>query len=215
MFKIGASISLDLIHSEKQESYRCKIVEENKGTVYIDYPINQETGRTVYLIDGTQLKVKMVIDNVPYIFDTEVLGRVKKNIPMIILRYPGDSQLMKIQRREYVRVDASIDVSVTVNDTARFSTLTEDISAGGCVLIIPNDIEMKEKNFVKLLLVLPMQTGEYHYLTIDGKTVRFLDKGNRQLVSVQFLNLNETSKQIIMRYCFERQLILRKKGLLE
>ncbi|WP_335869741.1 flagellar brake protein [Bacillus sp. 2205SS5-2] len=212
MIKIGASLTLEPVHSDKQETYRCKIVELDDAKIWIDYPIHRETGKTLFLIDGTQLKAKFVVDEVPYMFDTEVLGRVKKNIPMITLHYPGKEELLKIQRRQFVRVEATIDVAVEGNEFLQFSTVTDDISAGGCAINLPKGIELVENSDLKLLLVLPMQTGDYHYLSVNAKAIRVLQKDQQRLASIQFKELEEASMQFIMRYCFERQLVLRRKG---
>ena len=53
---------------------------------------------------------------------------------MLKLSYPGDDQLIKIQRREFVRVDTAIDVAVLKDGRLVPSMLLRILSAGGIAL---------------------------------------------------------------------------------
>jgi c-di-GMP-binding flagellar brake protein YcgR len=133
---------------------------------------------------------------------------------MIHIHYPGEEELVKIQRRQFVRVDATADISLYYNDEYH-PTVTEDISAGGCAVLIRSGMDVAQGARITMIIVLTMQTGECHYLEIAGSLIRVWEKNNKKIASIQFLNLSEIQRQLIMRYCFERQLELRKKGLLE
>ncbi len=213
MIKIGTVLNLEPLRTDKVEKYRCKVVEIIENIIYIDYPVNIDTDKTVFLLDGTQLKASFVHnDQSVFLFETEVLGRKMKNIPMIQLGYPGDEHLLKIQRRQFVRVDTALDVVIKKGDH-RYPTLTEDISAGGSAILLKEDMKVEKGDDVSIVLVFPMQTGEYHYLDLDVHIVRIWEKDKKKLASVEFKELTSNQQQIIMRYCFEKQLDLRKKGL--
>jgi c-di-GMP-binding flagellar brake protein YcgR len=215
MIKAGTTMQLEPIHSDKIEKYRCRIVEIGKDGIYIDYPIHTKTGKTVFLIDGTQLKASFIYnEQTVLMFETEVLSRKIAKIPMIHIHYPGEEELVKIQRRQFVRVDANADISILFNDRYH-PTVTEDISAGGCAVLVKKGMEIDRGARLTVIIVLAMQTGDCHYLEIEGSIVRVWEKNNKKIASIQFLNLSETQRQLIMRFCFERQLELRKKGLLE
>lgn len=202
---------------EKFEKYKCRLVEKKGQHLYIDYPINIDTNRTAFLLDGTQLKCSFVDkDGVAYIFESEVLGRVKQKIPMLILNYPGDGRLIKIQRRQFVRVETSVDVAIHPNDLKLepFVTVTDDISAGGAAIIASNKFNLVSGQEVDSWFVLPMQNGEYHYLKFLSKVVRSVSlDSNRNRISLQFLELPPNERQILLRFCFDQQLMMRKKGL--
>lgn len=90
MLKIGDTLMLEPKYSNSFETYKCRLVERIGNDLYIDYPVNTITKRTVFLLDGTQLKVTFVgADSSVYLFESEVMGRVKQKIPMLILSYPG------------------------------------------------------------------------------------------------------------------------------
>jgi c-di-GMP-binding flagellar brake protein YcgR len=216
MINIGDTIILEPKHSSEDEKYRCKLVEKNGEQLYIDYPVSMKTAKTVFLLDGTQLKGSFVgKDNTVYLFETEVQGRVKQKIPMITLSYPGKDQLVRVQRRQYVRVDTSVDVAVhsAKGEFSPFVTVTSDISAGGAALILPLNSELKSGTIIDCWVVLPMQSGDYHYIMLRSRVIRVLpgQNGDRSKMPIEFINITESERQLLIRFSFERQLNLKRK----
>jgi c-di-GMP-binding flagellar brake protein YcgR len=217
MIKIGDSITLETVNGHNAEIYRCKLAERNDNFLFIDYPVNVKTGKTAFLLDGTQLKATFVAgDGSVFLFSTEVKGRVKQNIPLMILSYPGPKQLIKIQRRQYVRIEAAIDAAVQpINrEFSPFAAVTEDISAGGASLLADKDSPIGAGMPIRVLLVLALQNGDYHYLKVDAKVVRVIDYNElKNKASIEFTDLSPADRQLLLRFCFDRQLALKKKGL--
>ncbi|MGM0845982.1 MAG: flagellar brake protein [Bacillota bacterium] len=215
MLKIGTTLTLEPVQADRAEKFRCKAVEFKDSKLYIDYPVHTETDKTVFLIDGTQLKVSFVYNETTvFSFETEVTGRKKSKIPMICLHYPGDDELLKVQRRQFVRVEASVDAAI-ITPSASYTTVTTDLSAGGCAVQVLKDHTYKAGMEVEIILVLLMQTGEYHYFNVPGRVVRIWDRGSVKIASLEFNELKDLQQQSIMRFCFERQLTLRNKGLIQ
>lgn len=206
-------------YSNVIETYKCKIADLIGSDLYIDYPVNTITKRPVFLLDGTQLKVTFVGDDGSvYLFESEIKGKVKQNIPMLILSYPGNEYLIKIQRRQYVRVETPVDVAVYPlnGEFQPFTALTEDISAGGAAAILTGKSELlREGMIVEATFVLPFQSGEYHYKTFRSRIVRIADVSeDRKKISLQFTEITGQDRQLLIRFCFERQLDIKKKGLI-
>lgn len=216
MIKIGDTLMLELVNSDKDEKFKCKLVERTTGTLYIDYPINVASHRTVFLMEGSQLKASFIgTDGAIYMFETEVIKRVKREVPMIAITYPGKENLIKIQRRQFVRVETNVDCAVhPVNNTIKpFVTVTEDISAGGAAMIIPSNVKVNEGIEFTAHLVLPMQNGDTPYITVKAILARIIEEKGRKIASVEFLEVSEQARRTIIRFCFDRQLAMRKKGL--
>ncbi|KSU63489.1 pilus assembly protein PilZ [[Bacillus] enclensis] len=214
MIKAGTILQLEPIHNDTPEKYRCRVVESEEDGIFIDYPIHTKTGKTIFMMNGTQLKASFVYnEQTVLMFESEVLGRKISKIPMVHIHYPGEDKLVKVQRRQYVRVETNADISLYYGDEYH-PAVTEDISAGGCAVRM-NGIEIEQGARISMIIVLTMQTGECHYLEIMGSLIRVWERNNKKIASIQFLNLSETQRQVIMRFCFEKQLELRKKGLLE
>ena len=211
--KIGTMLILEPTYTERVEKFRCKVVEQKDGVLYIDYPINTITKKTAFLIDGAQFRVTFNDESKQsFAFNTEVLGRKKGNIPMIMLTCPPDEEFIKIQRREFVRVETPVDVAVEYDN--RFTQLVaDDISAGGVLLALQGSINFKIGDEVRLTIVLPYTNKEIRYVQTNALVVTTFERNNRTLASVQFTDTDDIDKQYIVRFCFERQLQIRKKEL--
>ncbi|MEE1132739.1 MAG: flagellar brake domain-containing protein [Caryophanon sp.] len=209
-FKIGTELTLEPVVNERNERYRCKLVENEEHAFYIDYPINVLTRKTAFLIDGTQMKVTLVEGESSYVFVSEVLGRKNVGIPMIALKQPEPEEIMKLQRREFVRVQTAVDVALKVDDKF-YQLTTDDISAGGVAVILKGYEQLEEDMTVEATVVLPFSNGDLHYVMTESKIVRIFEREGVKIASVQFVEPLDVDQQYIVRFCFERQILLRKK----
>lgn len=211
LLTVGTIIVIDKDYTKDSEKYKSKVVDIGEDYVMIDYPTHIETGRTAFIIDGSTLLVTFVDQNkISYAFKTEVCGRLNKGIPMLKLSYPGDEQLYKIQRREFVRVETAIDVAVkTEEGFSQFAA--EDLSAGGIALNIPRDIPFAEEDVVKLIIVLPFMNKDIKYVHTNAKVIRIWEKNGRTIGSLKFEDIEAVDRQYIIRFSFERQLQMRNR----
>jgi c-di-GMP-binding flagellar brake protein YcgR len=172
-----------------------------------------ETNRIVFLLIGQALFVEFVSDNrIAYRFSAKITGRELGNIPMLILSEPAPEQIRKIQRRQYVRVDAALDIALRFPESnIKMTAVTKDISSGGCAVYIPEGVRLRENEEGKALLVLPMKDGHV-YLKMLISVVRLFESSGKPVVSLKFLDTTALDRQRIMRFCFEQQVELRKKG---
>lgn len=216
LINIGDTLILEPMDTDSPERYKCRLVEYNEKELYIDYPIHLETNKAVFLVNGTQLRGSFVTnEGISYLFDTEIIGRLKQNIPMLILPFPTKDQLIKIQRRQYVRVAACIDIAIhpIPNEYMPFTAITIDISAGGAAVLVPKTIDLAEDILAELILVLSLQNGEYYYPKLRGKLIKVLDfdETNNKLI-IQFVDVSPKNRQLLLRYCYDIQLSYKKKG---
>ncbi|GKV65665.1 MULTISPECIES: flagellar brake protein [Sporosarcina] len=206
---IGTVLTIEKDYTEESEKFKCRVVDIDGEHFMMDYPISMETGKTAFFIDGTQLVITFVDDyKMSYAFRTEVHSRMNKTIPMLKVKYPGDKELVKIQRREFVRVDTSLDVSVQA-DSESLQLVSSDLSAGGLAVNMKNHEFFNPQEELDLLIVLHFSKTEIKYISCKAKVVRNWEQDNRRLTSLQFEEIDEKDRQHIIRYCFERQLQLR------
>ncbi|MEK4228996.1 flagellar brake protein [Solibacillus sp. FSL H8-0538] len=209
--KIGTLLTLEPTYTERIEKFRCKVVEQEENVIYIDYPTNVMTKKTAFLVDGAQFRVSFhTEDKQSFAFNTEVLGRRAGNIPMILLACPPEEEFIKIQRREYVRVETPVDIALEHNGRF-YQFVAEDISAGGTALHLKSLVDFKDGDYVRLMIVLPFSNGDMRYVQTDAVIIRIFERDEAHIASVQFTDTDELDKQHIVRFCFERQLIIRKK----
>lgn len=206
---IGTIIEIDKDFTKDSEKYKSKIIDAGMGYVMIDYPTSIKTGKTAFFLDGTQLLISFTdkLKN-SYYFKTEVSGRRLKGIPMLKLSYAGDDQLIKIQRREFVRTEVSLDVAAR-KDGEYKQLIAEDISAGGLALNLSTVTTFSEGNVLSLLIVLPFMNKETKYIRTKGEVVRILEKSGRKIASIKFNEINAHDRQRIVRFCFEQELKMR------
>jgi c-di-GMP-binding flagellar brake protein YcgR len=218
MLTIGEKLILEPKYAANKESYKCMIVEMGDGTFFIDYPVDVQTGKVVFLMDGTELKASYQdSEKGTYLFDTEVFKKVKGNIPMIQLLLPPEDMFIRIQRRQFVRIETSIDVAIhsTNGEFSPFRTVTEDLSAGGAAIRMPKNVKLGDVAFIQIWLALPLNSGEIVYMKLVSKVIRIVTKNNGLTrLSVQFVAPAKHETQIIMRYIFERQAEMKKRGLI-
>lgn len=209
--KVGTQLTLEPTFTDKTEKYRCKVVDLDEQFIYIDYPTDTISNRTVFLMDGMQLRATFVEDSkAVYAFQTEVLGKKSKQIPMVRLALPTDSEFLRIQRRDFVRVSTSIDISVQFEEE-RYQFVTDDISAGGSAVILNKPVNFKAGDEVTLLIPLLFNNGDLKYVTTLAQVVRIWEKESLTIASLNFTDTDDLDKQHIVRFCFERQLSIRKK----
>ncbi|WP_186577822.1 flagellar brake protein [Aquibacillus kalidii] len=217
MIKIGTSLQLQRYNEDKLENFKCKIVEKEGSILYIDYPINEETGRTNIFPKGTEFFANFIGDqNSVYRFRTVIMGKKQANIPMLILHYPEDN-IQRIQRREYVRINTTLDTAIhDIEDKiVPFTTVTQDISGGGMSLVIPDKkLKLTGGQLLNIWVVLPMESGALYYIETKSKVIRVVQRENmKNLLSVKFEMIKDKDREAVIRYCFENQLRERRRGL--
>ncbi len=215
---VGLNIQLEKQPNGEEETvlYKSRVVDiQSEEAVLIDYPINLTTGKTVFLLEDTELSVVFVDEKQnAYAFRSKIEARVRDQIPMIQISYPGDESLKKIQRREYVRVETSVDISLEKEDGKNFNLVTHDISAGGVSIYMKeysDEIEVGE--LVDLAFVLVSHNEPIQYGISDAKVVRKWEDEGRKIASFVFVDIEDKLRQQIVKFCFERQLIQRNERL--
>ncbi|WP_010631645.1 flagellar brake protein [Sporolactobacillus vineae] len=197
------------------ERFRCRIADLKENQILIDYPIDERTGKTALLLNDTLFMANYIAENHVFHFRVQFVRRVPGRIPMMLLRYDGEESLEQVQRRNYVRVDANLDIAVHPADErfSPFVTLTTDISGGGVLVNLPDNVSLPPETPVVIWLCIHLSTGTYHYLSLNGKIVRvFADKfTHKNKASIAFKLENESARQPIIRFCFDKQLASRRR----
>ncbi|WP_018660444.1 flagellar brake protein [Heyndrickxia acidiproducens] len=212
MLKIGMPLMLEAKDSGKK--YKCKVADIRDGRLFIDDPIDIETNRTQFLLNQEVMDVEFVSDeNIAWRFTGKIIGREYGSIPLLVMLYPEESQIRKIQRRQYVRVETALDIAIRFpKSDLKIITITKDISSGGCAVFLPEDCPVKVNDEGHARIVLPMKEG-HQYLRLMFSVVRLFENNGKACASFQFFHTSALERQKIMRYCFEQQILLRKKGL--
>ncbi|WP_312098588.1 flagellar brake domain-containing protein [Niallia sp.] len=221
MISIGNTFIIEPIHGgEKIEQYKSRVLGIGEKSINIEYPIHLKTNKLLFLMNGAQLRVNFVTsEGIAYLFHSEVLGRKKdNNVPLLILSLPEQDQMIKVQRRQFVRIETSIDIAIhpleVENNFLPFTTVSLDFSAGGSAVIVPKHVNLQENSKIKVSLVLPLQNGEYNYLHLFAEIKKIFDYNEHSYkMTIEFLEVDPVDRQSMLRFSFDRQLSLKKKGL--
>ncbi|WP_070121159.1 flagellar brake protein [Bacillus marinisedimentorum] len=217
MLSVNKTIYLELKDSNKRDRFKCKVAALEGNLFFIDYPVHAKTGKTGFFLDGTEFSAYVISeDDKMYRFDTEVHGRKKDRIPLLALGMPEEEGYMHVQRRKYVRIDTTADAAVHSPDGAfvPFTAVTKDISGGGAAIYVKAHFPAEPGMSLSLWFALSMQDGNINYVKAEGKLLRKLGNENDMpYITVEFTGIEESDRETVIRFCFERQLYYRRKGL--
>jgi c-di-GMP-binding flagellar brake protein YcgR len=223
--RIGQTLRMSLVALSQEvsaESYKTRIADLQGDFAAIELPINEKTGRSGRFQPGAECDVWYIGDDGSrYNFRTEVVGKRNDNVPLLLIRMPTKDQLVRTQRRNYLRINTSVEIAVKTEDSIRnyhFLARTVDLSGGGLSFTCPESYRLKEKDRLRVWLSLPSKTGQVSHVHAVVEIIRCKppgEKGQHQWISGKFVQINDSDQAKIVRACYERQLELRKKGIAE
>lgn len=199
------------IGSKKNVEYLPSRIEgKSDQYLYLAVPIRK--GELVPLRIGSELKVVFTTKKNTYLFETQITNRQREPIPILEVEKP--SELIKIQRRSYVRLPVNLDVTFTIlPDEVEHKGITLDISAGG--VLLQTKTKLEKGQVLNFKLNLPKREA----ILCKARVLRILHKAKKETennkVAIEFVNINESKKDKIFNYIFEKQREWIQKGLLE
>ncbi|PKM80861.1 MAG: hypothetical protein CVU89_12015 [Firmicutes bacterium HGW-Firmicutes-14] len=211
--KVNQPIELELPGDELHR-YRSKVEELTGDRVVVMSPM--KGGCVITLKPGTQIKI-IYRDNIAvYTYLSRVITQNNDHVSTVTLAQP--TEIRRIQRRNFVRLDTRLKVKLVKLDakfnpkSEEFSATTVDISGGGLMFNCSVRLEPGEVLQASLCLN-PNET-----VRAIGRVVRSLENppGVRETYSVgfEFTVIDEIERDKIIRFIFNQQRELRRKGLL-
>ena len=216
MLTIGMDLTLESERNGMLKKYKSKVADLSETTVSIYYPMSIPENKPAFLPAASKVTVHFVYGKSNLVkFNSEVIGMKKSTVPLIDLYLPEPSQFEKVQRREHVRVDALIDITCEFPEAEKpFTTVTDNISAGGCAVINPPNIVAKQGETGTVTFTIGSSPGKQKKFFLACEIIRVFTKEKRNLISLKFIDPSYHDVQLLTRFCFEKQLENRKKGLL-
>ncbi|MFT9487973.1 flagellar brake protein [Tepidibacillus infernus] len=214
---INQVVKINIGH-EHQFSLKSRIAEISENEISIEVPINEETGKLELIPVGQKVKV-WYMSNVhgQFSFDTIVVGRKQEQIPLLILTKPVVSKIHRVQRRNFLRVPVHVETAFKPLDKQDWTVVqTLDLSGGGMQVVLPFPKKVMTGEMIEGWIVLPFKNGTIEHISYIGEIIRSEipnQKTNVTWVSISFTTINETMRSKIIRFCYERQVELREKGL--
>ena len=179
----------------------------------MEIPLTVSTGKLKRLHLGDQLSVYFLSEGgVKNYFNSEVIGFREETIRLVLIKSPEPESITKVQRRNYLRMPAELEVAVKLQNKLQVTAMTDDVGGGGVSFICEGHIPFKSKEIISGWLLLPYKNGTIDHMQFKAEVVRLktLETG-RLLVMCSFTEITDAERQKVIRYCFERQLDFRKK----
>lgn len=205
------------IQTESEEdsepvTLRSRVADSDDHNIYIEIPLNEKNRRLYRASVGERLQVYYFTqDGVKHLFESSVQGFRKESVSLVAIRKPDPEQITKDQRRSYLRVETNLEIAVKIGDKMRFVAVTEDLGGGGASFLCERKWPIVPNVVIGCWLLLSYRGGSVAHAKFEGEVVRVLPvEPDKHLVMLRFADITESDQQKIIRYCFERQLDLRR-----
>ncbi|MDD2401304.1 MAG: PilZ domain-containing protein [Clostridia bacterium] len=204
-------------------------IPDNSG-VYERYPSRVENINEKELVLVTPIKNRMPLfmcqnsslsiwfwDNISvYNFHTYLIRNIIDTIYLSVVAVPDLVQ--RVEKREYVRADivTKVLLSFTNNEgcNEKICCETRDISGGGFMFVSDKPTTLEQNTKVDLefklndILLKAVGVIVWNDLIIDS------DGHKRNYLGTEFSSISELNRKIIVKSVYQRQIELRRKGLL-
>lgn len=197
---------------EAKQEYKSRIADITESFISMEIPLSEATGRFKQLYQGDEISAYFVSeDGVKNYFNTTVIGHSDDVIRLVRIKKPQPEAITKAQRRTFLRVPADLEIAVKMSEQLQFVTLTEDISGGGVSFLCDDYIPANAGQSASCWLLIQYKNGQIEHVPFKSEIVRVtpLEKGKQQ-VMLRYSEISDRDRQKIIRFCFERQLEIRK-----
>jgi c-di-GMP-binding flagellar brake protein YcgR len=214
--KINQVLFLQVNSIDEEESkieYKSRIADMTDTSITMEVPINEKSGRLKRLYYGDELNVYYLTEGgVKNYFNTSVIGLTEDTIRLVVIKKPDPESITRVQRRNFLRVPAELEIAVKYTEQLQFVALTEDVGGGGISFMCDGYIPLSNSAVVSCWLLVPYKNGSIENLPFKAEIVRvkLLETG-KQLAMTRFIEITDRDRQKLIRYCFERQMDFRKR----
>ena len=208
IIQVGDKVDIQQNKTIGKSQYSSKVVFINdNGLLGVTTPIENN----LYVFFPLDEKVKILIfkKELIYNFTGKITKRSFESVP--ILEIQLDHQYEKVQRRDFYRLDVSIQLNLIKGSTT-YEGRIRDISGGG--LKIGTNLGLSLEDKICLAWKMP---GVKEKLQLWGKVIWIKDGADLKYkfqYGIIFLDISEEIQRIIIKYIFDEQRKLHQKGLI-
>ncbi|MFQ5340565.1 MAG: flagellar brake protein [Anaerolineae bacterium] len=186
--------------------YASRVLDADSQVVLLDQPFRN--GRPVALRPGQQITVYLKGAGELWCFDTTVQSVYRTPQPMVLV--PRSAELTRLERRNYVRVDARIPpVYFMLLDRHRnrgygLQATIRNLSGGGVMFASPHSVQVGAT--IKMAFELPRRHGEVKAIgaVVYNRLAREI--GNAvHAMGVAFTEIPASHRDAIIRFVLYRQ----------
>jgi c-di-GMP-binding flagellar brake protein YcgR len=198
---------------EVPSTYFSRVEDTQENSIVVAWPT--QGGTRAPIRDNMLLSLSFAADGSVYSFEARVAKRIQVPLPMLVLSTEG--VVRRVQRRDFVRIPATLDVFLVARvvkvrsgadskaDVNFITARTVDISGGGFAIHHPAPPKLGDLYDVRLSI-----PGKNESLALTAKVVRAELIGNpmNQLyydLGFCFVQMKESIRRQIITFIFEYQ----------
>ena len=192
-------------------SHKTRVEDANGCLLLISAPV--QGGIPLSVPEGTKVAISYIVDTIGrqsrLVTEARVAKRLTDSIPMLQLEITGPWQ--RIQERNFVRVDVLLPAAYAClvegeRESLQSAQIT-NLGGGGVFLVTKTPLAVEAMIWLSL--------------TLDGTVLEMQGVVRRAEVlpnggcghGIAFEQLDEKTRQLIIQFVFQRQLELKRKGL--
>jgi len=211
--KIGDKLSIEIddedINQSENNMLSSQLIDIDKDHLYIIAPIYQ--GQKYTLHKHRNITIFFYRKKGIYKFNAQLVNQINTNVMTFVLKPIGDMQ--KIQRRNFYRLPVVAPAILKLkkdDNIIEYNCTMKDLSGGGVKVACKHEIDKLQNIIIDLYL------DEKQALAMNGQVVRVIKdvENNTYELGIKFKQTNQTDVDIIFAYIFEKQRLMRKKGLI-
>lgn len=225
--KTGIKLEIELENDSHQEGSGkliSKLQVKKKGSLMIDAPfsgalinpLHTGIGINVYFTKRSSAQIDL------YRFKARVTGRERAG-KLLLLQIVAESDIQMVQRRQFYRLECTLPVRYRLvgekdcrkgidTGTEFFKAYTKDISGGGVCVNTEEKLEISR--IIECEVFLQEDNPVRFYGNIVRTETNAPDSKYKYLAGVAFRKIEDKDREAIIRFIFEQQRKLRKKGLI-
>ncbi|MCL4516001.1 MAG: flagellar brake domain-containing protein [Firmicutes bacterium] len=211
--KVGQSVQVEVSQGEYAGRYTSRIEDVSRRSFSLAIPTKK--GDLISLPMATPVTVSYAVEDTVkggvIQFEARVIGFAEDPVPCLILSLPNNVE--RIQKRQDVRLECLMSLKYRIRGiTGSLSdwrkAYCSNLSGGGLTLVDHEDLP----NGLRLDVELPLPRIT---IRVIGEIVRKIDYNKDSSTfnyGVRFAVIDEFTRDSIIKYIFERQRELRRKG---
>lgn len=192
---------------------------ESDSEAVIAAPIHDGAVFPVHI--GAHINIFFIYKEDLYKFSAKVLGR-RAGDNIALLKIEVKSEFERIQRRQFFRFEYSVPFKYRVFDlsddklnaapSAFRNTITRDLGGGGLCFLAEEEIDMNG------IVEGELDLGGNEKVKFIGRVIRVkkrdLETRFKYEIGIEFYEIENRNREAIIKYIFQEQRKLRKKGLI-
>jgi c-di-GMP-binding flagellar brake protein YcgR len=201
-------VNIEVEGEQENSFFPSKVEDVEPEKLVLSMPMKKNM--IYFMAINEPIKIYFLKGDFLYCINGKVINKTYSPVPLLTVQLLGKPY--KNQRREYFRLKISLDASAKVSDGDRYvNGRTRDLSAGGALLLLPEEI--KKGDVIELRLSINSKD-----LDLKALVVRSEKDPERRVnpynVAVQFMEIDNNQRDVIIKFLLSEQRKLRKKGLI-